>query len=554
MSEEIRLIRIAGSGPEDRLFDELLREGGALSDESKANLEELRQILARADDHVRFRIEYAAEASSEKKDIFDVLALDLATAFPATVGDATYGGYTGQQVCLCYADAGENENDNWYNQALQEYFSSGPGGSLLSLADVRQSGYRWWLMRPDKDSLADSKVERTLKLEKYIAWKTHFDPSTKPTSEQVSFEKRFEQFAKAVFHRLGQTQSTELLASTAIVWIYVGPRAEEAMGRKELSKPPWSVSLFAVIRPAQADKPLHSDWLSNQQLKRGLLKAIERLYLHLESYAYQKLESARIVAEVSEIAAQAVAHEFKNLTQEIPTLGSHLYQEFIDAFRESGNQGELIIKDHFSKQLMRLDRLSTISRLISAVALATYWLTASDDLRRGLRFDPDPGCKIFEAAVHLALSMYKESRPEWLVKSPPLEDVCRVLSTKYGTSNHYELVQRLDVALLLFVISEPVRNLRCKNPAGKPEVEIYTEISGQSLFICQKTIEKVPGRKETSIGAKRIDQLLHWGKTTPSNFAKLYYEIDASNIEKPDGNYDVLRKTKIDVFGVPWEI
>lgn len=300
--------------------------------------------------------------------------------------------------------------------------------------------------------------------------------------------------------------------------------------------------------------------MDDPRLHASLLKAMDQLYLYLATAAYKTLEYRRLLDEAQMTASQAVAHEFKNLTQDISLLGSHLYDEFYDAMQKMRRQAGLKsdLTDILNPPLSRLSKLSTISRLTSAVALATYWLT-TPDARYSIVFRHDPACRIFDAAAHLVLAMCKETRLDWEVEGPTVAEVCRTLESVYGTEDQNELVERLDMALLLFVISEPVRNLRSKDP-DRPKVFIHTEVRGQSLYICQKTFESVrPDATESSRAASRVNQLLAAGTNLAGgSIAEKFVLIDetvrtVSFEEQPEGYFEVHRETKIDVFRIPIE-
>jgi hypothetical protein len=573
MDEEISFSRVPGKAPRvisrDSLFDDLLGESEELSESAKADFSQVKGILIFGGSSLEVTIEHPRapvdpnSVNVRDKPIFDVLALDLATVFPALSGKGLpIGSFSGRQICLCKAPAGSDERNNWYSRALQEYFQTEPGGSLLSFPEVRRNYKRWWVLKPDSDvgPLKTLNVSQTLTQE--LPWKSEFPATTRAIdhdSSEAAFQKRFDQFGEAVVRELAQIQSISDISATVIIWIYVGPSEHQAKQIKNVA-PSWGVSLFAVIRPIEFNASTTNHWMNNPQLQDCLLLAVNKLYLYLTSAAYKTLEYRRLLDEAQMTASQAVAHEFKNLTQDISSLGSSLHDEFFDAIQKMRRQAkdEQILTDLLTTPLSRLSKLSTISRLTSAVALATYWLT-TPDARYSIILERDPACQIFDAAVHLVLAMCKETRQDWEIEGPTLDQVCQTLQSVYGSADPNELVERLDVALLLFAISEPVRNLRSKD-SSHPKVFIHTEVRGQSLYICQKTFESIrPDDTETSRAASRVNRLLSAGSNLAGgNLSEKFIALDETvrvvNLEKhSDKNFVVHRETRIDVFGIPVE-
>jgi hypothetical protein len=561
-----KLIKMSGIAPglanSESLFDVLFSES-ELSSEAKEIFESLRDTLAYGGDKLGITIEHFGEAKAARtktqpsgEQIFEVLALDVATILPAITGSAPSAGtLTGHQIWMCKAADDSDVEGAWYKRALVEYFNMPPGGSLLTFPGIRQNLGRWWLLRPGA-SAPDCPVKDSITLENIIIHKDSFPP-VPVTTHGFPFRERFDQYGAAVFKELSKIQTEEETKASVVIWVYIGPPAQAG----ENSEPHnlWGVSVFAVLRPAKLAPVDATHWLSDPAYKRRLLRAVGQLYLYLTSAAYKTVEYGhrRLIQYKKNFetnVAQAVAHEFKNLTQDISSLGGLLDEEFFDVIRDVKKNKELapelLVK--LDEAMSSLRQLSNLSRLTSAVALATYWLT-TPEARGKIVFKSDPEGTVFEAAVHLALALCKEVRPDWVIQGPQLKDVRQILSSAYGTSELKELVDRLDVALLLFVVSEPVRNLRSNN-TERPEVYIHTERHGRTLYIYQKTFERGAPRDHHSRGAERINRMLHAGYNMTGHFAKLDETVRVvSSTAHQDGQYEVVRRTEIEVFGIPFK-
>lgn len=566
MSSDIKLISERGVAPnivnKSSLFDVLLNDSSTLSSEAESIFFELRDILIYGGDRHRSSIERTntetgpgAKTAKQPTPFFNVLALDVAVVFPKFGDTMSHaGGVTGQQICLCKSTANSDASGTWYKSALNEYFDVPPGGSLLTFPGVRQNLNKWWLIRPDNTSLSECATEYCGTLDHDVVWKDHFVP--KPVDARgFEFEQRFNQYGTAVFKQLCKVQSEVATESSVILWLYLGPPDEDESNKGE--SPLWGVSLFAVLRPVKLDGLQGAHWTDEEVYTKRLERSVRQLYFYLMSAAYKTVEYGhrRLLYHKKEFettVAQAIAHEFKNLMQDISSLGGTLYSEFFGAIRKVRQQPNLPegLERKLSESLSSLRQLSNLSKLTSAIALASYWLT-TPDARNKILFEKDPDCKVFEAVVHLALHLCKETRPEWQIQGPSLDEVGKTLKGVYGTSKVEELVDRLDVALLLFVVSEPVRNLRSSDP-GHPSVRIHTEVSGNTLYIIQKTSEQWKPKDHHSRGAARINKMLQAGNNMSGQFARVDETVRIINSTLgEEGIYEVLQGTEIEVFGFP---
>jgi hypothetical protein len=565
MNNEIKLIKVPGLAPSiinsNSLFDVLLSGSKEISLETVDILKKLRDVMSYGGEKLEMKIEQpigdidpAADPQRTLERIFDVPSFDIAAIFPAGINaESTDQPIIGHQICLCRADENSDLLNNWYRRSLQEYFQLPPGGSLLTVPGIQRNLGRFWLLRPSRIPSRVDSPEADAPLVQDLIWKDSFEPQAE-ASPGYEFRDRFDQFGKTVFEKLAQVQSAAETAASVILWIYVGPIEQSA--QQEIQKPEWGVSLFAVIKPRRLDVSHTSHWMNDAALSRSLLRAVRQLYFYLALAAYRTIEQRRLMHDKSMFqmnVAQSVAHEFKNLTQDISSLGSLLHQEFSSAIEEAQDEGtqDPAVTAALSKPLTRLYWLSALSRLTSAVSLATYWLTTPNS-RQEIIFEPDPGCKVFQAAIHIALELCKGPREEWEILNHDYREAGKVLGNKYGTSDTQKLVKQVDVALLLFVVSEPVRNIRSKG-RSKGRVLIHTRVDGRLLYICQKTFEaEQPASTEISQAAGKINRLLQAGGNITGRFARLNETIQTVGVKKhSDGYYEVDRETEIEVFGVP---
>jgi hypothetical protein len=343
MGKNIEFIRIPGTAPRvirrDSLFDDLLGEGKELSDWAEEDFYELKRILESGGINVDIKLKHSLTTGTSpsspqqwneerrgKTELFNVLALDLATIFPAVPGRrVTMGTYTGQQVCICKAPEGSDKDNNWYRSALKDYFQTGIGGSLLSFPEIQKNYRTWWVLRrrpaSTQSDLAEDQVQRP-PLKQNFTWKEEFDPKKKIIERESSsdlFKKRFNEYGVAVFDKLEQVQTPEDTSSTLIVWVYVGP-SEHSVPQTSRYGSSWGVSLFAVIKPANYVQPHEGHWLDDPRLRAGLLRAVNQLYLLLAAAAYKTLEYRRLMDKALDLLQSAgfvFGHDLKNRLEEL---------------------------------------------------------------------------------------------------------------------------------------------------------------------------------------------------------------------------------------------
>jgi hypothetical protein len=572
MSNKLTLIPVAGSisavDTGQYLFDELLQSSPDFADNAKDELLAFADILRAGGTRSSARQELGL-SQQQDTHIFEVLALDLATVFPSLQSGSAGGDLTGTQFCWCTGKAEDTSEENWYRRALKTYFSTGQGGSLLADVRVQAERGRWWLLRPyDKSPATGTAAASATQTNSGagVFWKDSFDPTPTRTVDPLDFQRRFHQYGEAVFDELKTLAAPAISTCATILWVFLGPGTSRSTTPSE-ARSSWAASLFAVLYPADPRKR-RAEWHEDPQLQLSLAKAVETTFFHLAFKAHETM-AERVVFPLYQMSmAQQVAHEFKNLTSDIASLGASLIHEF------SAVRDELIVREHarprrrsrsaapvgqiyrdlFAAPLARLRQLSTSSRLTSALAFATYWL-AGKDRRYSIAFAPESRCEVFEATIHLAIALCKETRPNWDVQGPQLEDVFNALTAVYPASDIGKLVERRDVALLLFAVIEPVRNLRSNNTDSRqPEVFIRTEIAGSSIHILQTTTEsRLPETKETSPAVAHINNMIF-----SAGLAEQFLHIDEAvrviDVQSVrEGAYRVTRRTTFTVFGIPKE-
>lgn len=562
--------RFPGTSPTlvsgDSLFEWLIEDSiNEVSSKTEETISSIEDIIAYGGDKAGATAEYFCEQEIQLDKIFDLLSLDLAVIFPENF-DKKNEKILGRQFCLCRTN--ETSENNWYKRALLKYFEKPPGGSLLNYPEVQNNRNRWWLSAPSNHILCEN-IENKFNeevLEPKI-WKDAFEPRLfeKTTRSSTTFNERFQNFSECVFGELGQILDDWVLNSCTLLWIYVGlseegqtldskPQINFINPRKPQKKSPWGVSLFAVIKPISI--PTNYDhWTENANLSRSLRKAIDQLYLYLEAEGYKSIQKRRLEKEkeVGQLnIAQAIAHEFKNLTNEVSVLGNNVNNEFrnvsITARHQLGADSDL--SQQISKLAGNLARLYRISGFLSAISLATYWLTTADQ-RGEIEFIDDISCEILKAVAFFALDLCKATKSNWIIEDYDLEESLSVIKRTYGVANADELFSRIDFSLLLFVLNEPIRNIR-NNDSISDKVKISIEVRDNSLYLCQETIEsKESFEPLTSNAIKRTNELL---EDVECRFVYISDQTVPRNCTKQsDGTFKINRETQIRVFKVPMQ-
>lgn len=252
--------------------------------------------------------------------------------------------------------------------------------------------------------------------------------------------------------------------------------------------------------------------------------------------------------------AQATAHAFKNLTKDIPVIGNNLLVEFNDlsdtALNSLDEESEIVTK--ISDLEKDLSRLSSISSFITAISLAIHRLASLSASDKGkIPFRDDPGCQLFRAVTLVALDMWKAARKDWEIEQHDLEESLTVIEDVYGERNLEKLALNTDFALLLFILNEPLGNIR--NPESPGErVRIRIEVRGQSLFLCQETFEAEPENSIQSESVKKINRIIESIEGLSEKFIRISEDVVTVECSLQDDGYSrVRRETEIEVLKIP---
>ncbi len=251
--------------------------------------------------------------------------------------------------------------------------------------------------------------------------------------------------------------------------------------------------------------------------------------------------------------AESMTHEYKNLLGDIPGLGSGLYNQLKDvsktALRANGKESEVYKKISLLEDDFR--RLSTISGLTTAIAFATYSLTNPKILEQ-MEFIEDPNCKVSKAVACFALDMLKVTKKNWETKECDLNESLSTIESFYGTSEIKELATFKEFALLLFVLNEPIRNMRSRVGTRK-EVSIKIDVRGDSLYLCQETFESEPSYDAIQIKSfRKINKLLEDAEGLTEKFIYLDENIVPVECERQsDDFYKINRETKVQILKIP---
>jgi hypothetical protein len=531
-----------------------------LIDDSRANIDgPVDDIITSVEDILRFggnesetTIESGTRAPTAVRPVFDVLSLDLALVFPEDF-DRNSPRLLGRQFFVCRRKPG---GDTWYKSALDKYFLTAPYASLLSYPEVQNNKNRFWLISrdlSDSDNDAGPFTRLKVNLLERVIQKTPFDPLPQSGESRGTFIARFKQFANCVFVELDRAYDGCELRDCSLLWIFVSLNNES---EKDQGRPfPWGVSLFAVIKPSRKhQRP--DQWTANDKLRTNLLRAVEKLYLYLSAEGYKSFQRHRehTEREVFKLTVgQTIAHEFKNLTSDISSLGNSVNNQFSAITKLLNQQYELDAELYHRIQAVAADlsSLSNLSRITNAISLATYRL-ASHNLRGSLELEKDPGCRLFRAVTMFILDLFRAVRTEWVVEPDDLSESLGIIKQTYGTNNIDKLITRIDFALILFALNEPVRNIRSRD-ITQNEVIISTDVRGDSLFLCQQTLERGPlFETEKSDAIVRLNKVLMDSEGLSEDFISVSEDIlVAKAFDLGNGYFRVHRETQIRVFNIP---
>jgi hypothetical protein len=246
--------------------------------------------------------------------------------------------------------------------------------------------------------------------------------------------------------------------------------------------------------------------------------------------------------------AQAVAHEFKNLNQDIAYLGNEIFGTVDVAMSEMRD-------DDPSRQLLSsvqkdIESLHAFSQMSTALALSAYWLTTAAPA--DIEFKRDANCRDFEAVLWFALRLYKSVRRNWKLQGMSFEQAKEQLCRLYQVENPEDLTKALPIALTLFFVFEPLRNIIAKSPAGQEyPIEITTEVAGNVVFLRQRTVSVEEGQKQRSGSVANLMTILHHASNVCDKFIEIDPTVDVESTRRGDGRFDVCWSTKFTVLGLP---
>ncbi len=255
--------------------------------------------------------------------------------------------------------------------------------------------------------------------------------------------------------------------------------------------------------------------------------------------------------------AQDIAHEFKNLTQNLALKATTLHQR-------------LKSLDTECKQTQNLAKSVAIYGMqLNPVSLALYELASPDAVKR---FEPsEDAISLLQAALRVMLELRAISEDGFeVVDDLNFDDAVELLRNTYGRQGKYayrhrgdtiaelgDLIELQPVVFLLFAASEPVRNVCINKPLESSSVPIkaWTGVchkTGETILFQESVESSHTPEALPSNGAKRTNKLL------PETFC--YIEPDVVPCD-PNDNFTpandsangivVRRKTRIKVFGRP---
>lgn len=493
-----------------------------------------------------------------RQNLLQILALDVAYVLPDASGKRPE---EAKQVCFtCMPLSQRQEQANWYKEALNEYFDTEPGGSVLAvpeLCDYDQLVSFQPCLDIDDLQLQPPRHGAVGKLER-VFWNASFEASI-VESQRGSLTERFDCYSRCVVKYLRKAFPPQYVSDTAILWLYLGPR------RPQKDRfPAWGLALFAVLKPPTTTARAHHPWYDHPDWCKRLDHAVSTVISCLDRGAYACYDRPRVQREASANMAQTVAHESKNLNQAVAVLGDSHTNTLKVAIRRLPPALVPIFDDAAKEAQM----LAMSTQWTTAFATAAYWLTSIEQ-QPSLTFKRHPAAmRIVEAALWMTLHFHAAVRPHWTFckRSPKMAEVVAILGEAYlgeaydhSTDVTLDLVPKRPVALMLFIACEPVRNIRAVNAIrSNPEqsIKIWTRQEDQSLWLYQQTLEtQSASGSYHSASVQRLNTILkdskHLGE---QEFIFVDPEVSVVTCEPVgDRKYKIIRRTTLQVHSIPWE-
>lgn len=219
----------------------------------------------------------------------------------------------GQQACFCVLprDSGSSAANTWYGKALERFFSSHNCRSLLTYRDIYTRPVFLHLSRleesdaPAGRTAGDAHGDQNLP---HDAWGHTFHPDRVNDQSASEWTERLNDFRLAISDELGAELGMKMVSDAMLVWVYVSagtPQPNDV-------PPHWAASLFMVYRFKGTS---HTD--------RDLDLLLSNLV-----HSLQAASQASLPAQRKHDLAQALAHEFKNLNQDLAQISWRALDQF----------------------------------------------------------------------------------------------------------------------------------------------------------------------------------------------------------------------------------
>lgn len=407
-------------------------------------------------------------SSSKKKQLLEVLALDLAWLSPGPFGTWSK---TGKQVYywLEGSRSSSQEGTSWYKRALRRYFGEPDARSLLSLHDIYTRPEFVRLERlSSRGSSNKCSIARNRRSRKWDCAIDAFEPRTDTTLSPTEWSHRFQTYKSCLENELEAEFGPAYPVAAQLAWVYVSPGTFNEPG----IPPPWGASLFLVFRF------LSGSGNHTHNKESGLL--VSNMFHALKTAAQKTLEVQRGKKNI----AQTLAHEFKNLNQDVAVL-SRAVRNQLDRLPPSTRRELVAIEAPISA-------LELAAQATTAFSKAAYWLFSPK--RPGIELRRDAHCRVFRYSMYLAIRLLSLCRPKWrLVGIPPLNRIVDFFRKEFhlcSAQSPADLVADLSVSVMLFFALEPVRNIRANHPDSDDDmIKVRLDVSKSCLRLRQTTFE-----------------------------------------------------------------
>ncbi|MCU0784940.1 MAG: hypothetical protein MUF81_13035 [Verrucomicrobia bacterium] len=214
---------------------DLLQEP-ATTQQCGASLIQIVQALEGHSDESYFQI----PSSSKKKQLLEVLALDLAWLSPGPFGTWSK---TGKQAYYWLEGSRRSspEGHSWYKRALRRYFDEPDARSLLSLPDIYTRPVFVRLERLSSQSGSNKgRIARNRRSRKWDCALDSFEPRTDIALSPTKWSHRFQTYKSCLERELEADFGTAYPGAAQLAWVYVSPGTFNEAG----VPPPWGVSLY----------------------------------------------------------------------------------------------------------------------------------------------------------------------------------------------------------------------------------------------------------------------------------------------------------------------